>query len=163
MNHPAGNAAGTRLVLVADTAKDLMAANPISLSESATLRDAAELLTKRGFTAAPVIDAAGRPVGVISQTDLVLHTRKSPAVQAVESETEVTSVDGADDAAARAAGQRLVREVMTPTVYSVPPHASAASVVDQLIALNVHRLFVVDQAGVLVGVISAMDIVRNLR
>ena len=30
----------------------------------------------RGFSAAPVIDAAGRPVGVLSRTDLLVHERE---------------------------------------------------------------------------------------
>jgi predicted transcriptional regulator len=29
--------------------------------------------------------------------------------------------------------------------------------------LKVHRLFVVDRAGVLIGVISALDVLRHLR
>jgi predicted transcriptional regulator len=31
-----------------------------------------------------------------------------------------------------------------------------------MLALRVHRLFVVDRAGVLVGVISALDVLRRL-
>jgi hypothetical protein len=36
-------------------------------------------------------------------------------------------------------------------------------VVEDLLTLKVHRLFVTDAAGVLVGVISALDVVRRLR
>jgi CBS domain-containing protein len=39
----------------------------------------------------------------------------------------------------------------------------ASSVVEQMRELNVHRLFVVDEDGVMVGVITAMDIIRHLR
>ena len=54
------------------------------------------------------------------------------------------------------------RDVMTPAVFSVPPDTPAATVIRRLLALKVHRLFVVDEDGVLVGVISAADVLRHL-
>jgi len=52
---------------------------------------------------------------------------------------------------------------MTPAVFSVGPDTPAAKVVHDLLSLNVHRLFVVDENGVLVGVISTIDVLRHLR
>jgi predicted transcriptional regulator len=51
---------------------------------------------------------------------------------------------------------------MTPVVFSVGLHAALPKVVEQMVDLKVHRLFVVDGNGVLVGVISAVDILRRL-
>ena len=51
---------------------------------------------------------------------------------------------------------------MTQGVFSVGRHASIERVIGDLCGLNVHRVFVVDAAGVLVGVISAMDVLRHL-
>jgi CBS domain-containing protein len=51
---------------------------------------------------------------------------------------------------------------MTPVVFSVAPDAAAAKVVQEMVALKVHRLFVVENTGVLVGVISALDVLRRL-
>ena len=64
------------LLLKARTAADLMTPNPVSLRETATAREAACFLTERGISAAPVINEAGAPVGVLSQTDLVVHARE---------------------------------------------------------------------------------------
>ncbi|HVL13261.1 MAG TPA: CBS domain-containing protein, partial [Gemmata sp.] len=55
-----------------------------------------------------------------------------------------------------------VTEFMTPAVFSVRPDTPARSVVEQLLALNVHHLFVADEAGVIVGVISPVDVLRKL-
>ena len=52
---------------------------------------------------------------------------------------------------------------MTPAVFSVTPGTPAIQVVEQILALNVHRLFVVDETNILVGVISALDVLRHLR
>ena len=98
-------------------------------------------LTDRGFGAAVVIDDAGHPLGVVTKTDILVHAKQHPAV--------------GDDSA-------TVADVMTPAVFSVREDTSAESVVEQMLALNVHHLFVVDDAGVVVGVISPLDIVRQL-
>jgi CBS domain-containing protein len=55
-----------------------------------------------------------------------------------------------------------VRDLMTPAVFAVAPDSSAAEVVHEMLGLRVHRLFVVDDTGVLVGVISALDVLRRL-
>jgi len=51
---------------------------------------------------------------------------------------------------------------MTPAVFSVPADAPASRVVADMVALNVHQLYVVDAANVLVGVITALDVLRKL-
>jgi CBS domain-containing protein len=140
--------------LQAHTAAELMNPNPVSLREMATVAEAVELLADRGISAAPVIDRAGRPVGVLSRTDILAHDRENVEYLAPVSEGEAAG--GAGMAELR------VRDLMTPVVFSVPPEAPAASVVEQMLALKVHRLFVVDRAGVLVGVISALDVLRHL-
>ena len=51
-------------------------------------------------------------------------------------------------------------------IYSVNVRAQffmMQKAVDDMVALKVHRLFVVDRRGVLVGVISALDVLRRLR
>jgi CBS domain-containing protein len=51
---------------------------------------------------------------------------------------------------------------MTPIVLAVRPKAPAKEVIEEMIRQRVHRLFVVDDDGVLVGVIAMSDILRHL-
>ena len=53
-----------------------MSSNPVSLYQGVSIQEAIVLLTDRGFGAAPVIDDAGRPVGVLSRGDILLHERE---------------------------------------------------------------------------------------
>jgi CBS domain-containing protein len=156
--------------LWAETAADLMMPNPISIRENATLREAVALLTDKGFSAAPVIDDAGRPVGVLSRSDILVHDREK--VDYVEPEPEfyhkgdlVTrsgeSLRGGFQV--EKVDRTLVSDLMTPAVFSVAPDTPAPQVIDQMLGLKVHRLFVVDPGGILVGVISVLDILRHLR
>jgi CBS-domain-containing membrane protein len=150
-----------RLKLDAVIAADIMAESPISVSEDATVQEAITLLVEHGFGAAPVIDAAGRAVGVLSRSDLIAVTKDS--IYHHDLDTLANRADGPSKAYQIVNVNRThVREIMTPTVFSVTPNTPAATVVRELLALAVHRLFVVDETGVLVGVISATDILRRL-
>jgi len=51
---------------------------------------------------------------------------------------------------------------MTPAVFTVDTDTPARTAVQKMLDLRVHHLFVADQDGVLVGVISSCDILRRL-
>ena len=131
------------LTLHAATAADIMTAGPVSLAHTDTVPEAVAFLTERGFGAAVVIDAAGHPLGVVTKTDVLLHARRhKPGLE--PDDTPVT-------------------EVMTPAVYSVKPETPARSVVEQLLETGAHHLFVMDAAGVIIGVISPVDVLKKLK
>jgi len=153
------------LVLAAQTAEELMAPNPISLRGDATIPEAVALMTDRGFSAAPVIDEAGRPVGVLSRTDVLIHEREQVrhAQRAEEVSTEGRSRRSRHEGfSIEIADSTSVSDIMTPTVFTVRMSTPVADVVKRLCELKVHQLFVVDDDDALVGVVSALDIVRNL-
>jgi CBS domain-containing protein len=157
------------LALKARTAADLMVPNPVSIRANAAVQEAVALLTDKGFSAAPVIDEAGRPVGVLSRADIVTCDReKSSYVAPVPDYYQETAAAAEAGSIPRTGFQVVdvdrtrVRDIMTPVVFSVAPTTSAAKTVHEMLALKVHRLFVVDEASVLVGVISALDVLRHL-
>jgi CBS-domain-containing membrane protein len=158
------------LVLAAETAAELMTTRVASVRENATLREALALLIDKGISAAPVIDAAGRPVGVLSRSDLLVHDRETAELLRKEPEffhREELKTAGGEPLGRGFQVEKVdrtwVRDVMTPAVFCVAPDTPAPRVVHDLLRLEVHRLFVVDGTGVLVGVISAMDVLRHLR
>ena len=93
------------LTLEAQTAAELMTPNPVSISEQAAIIDAASVLSNRAFSALAVINDAGRPVGVVSRTDIVRR------------EVEPSSTTD-------------VRQIMTATVVSVRPDDPAWEVTE---------------------------------
>ncbi len=147
----------THLTLAAQTAANVMSDNPVSIRADASVPEAVALLTDRGFSAAPVIDEAGRPVGVVSRADILVHDRefhrapRSPEVRLVPEGVGVEDCD-----------PTIVEDIMTPGVFAVSPDTSVPRVVEQMLALHVHQIFVVDNQGLLVGVISALDVLRHL-
>jgi CBS domain-containing protein len=155
MTSPSTLANVPRLVLGPKTAGDMMTPNPVSLRDLATIPEAVALFTKRKIRAAPVIDEAGRPVGVLSRTDILVHNREN--VDFPNQEEFGPEPAGGEESPPR------VRDIMTPVVFCVSRQASACQVVREMVDLKVHRLFVVEDQGTLVGVISVLDVLRHLK
>lgn len=123
------------------TAADVMNTDPRSIRSDCPAREALAFLTHHGFGVAPVINNAGHPLGALSLSDLLTHERDRPREQL---------------------DRMVVSDAMTPAVFSVSPETSVRELIAHLVGLNVHHLFVVDREGVLVGVVSALDVLRRL-
>lgn len=159
----------SRSTLARKTAADLMTPDPVSIRDDATVPEVIAMLTDRGFSAAPVIDKAGRAVGVLSRADIVVHDRElghsSGRVPEYYGEPEPAS--GPEETCPpgfhiETPDTMLVRDIMTPMVFSVTPDAPARRVVSDMVGLKVHRLFVVDRDGILIGVISSLDVLKHI-
>jgi CBS domain-containing protein len=155
---------GGAVTLKARTAGELMTRNPLSLEQDVTLKEAIAFLVDRNISGAPVIDETGRPVGVLTQSDILVHDREevdhlpppeveygTPLPRSWWEQFQIERVDTTP-----------VRDMMTPAIFCIGLDTPAWNVIEQMRELNVHRLFVVDGFGVLVGVITAMDIIRHL-
>lgn len=134
--------------LLTATAADLMTPNPVSIQDDATVEEVIAFLADKGFSAAPVIDEAGHPLGVVSRSDILRYERDriwrpvSPAPQPEQAPQ--------------------ARDLMTPAVFSAGPDTPAVKLAEQMVELSVHRLFVVDDDGVLIGVVTALDLLRHV-
>jgi CBS domain-containing protein len=146
-----------------------MTPNPVSIDQHATVGEAAALLTRAGIGAAPVVGAAGRPVGVVSWADIARHERETACRRSAHDRP------GRDRPArppATALGRRFlwelaagteVRAIMTPYALCVQPDTPLVKVVEAMLARHTHRLFVVNEGGILVGTICTLDVLRQLR
>jgi CBS domain-containing protein len=158
-----------RLTLDANTAAALMTPDPLSIRADATVREAVSFLTDKGFSAAPVIDKAGRPVGVLSRADIIVYDREKveylePVPEYYEKGTLIapTGENLGNGFQVEKTNPVQVRDIMTPIVFSVSPETPARNVVENMLALKVHRLFVVAKDGTLIGVISGLDVLKHL-
>src|ERR1041385_6480722 len=152
-----------RLVLRAAVAADLMVRDPISIRAEGSACEAMSLFTEKGITAAPVIDDAGRPIGVLSRSDLLVHQvehdkNRNGNGDYFYAPTFKTEIEPGPKTTTSTAA-----DLMTPAVFAVSPDTPIQRVVSDMVGLHGHRLFVVDEAGVLVGVISTMDVLKSLK
>ncbi len=114
----------------------VMSGDVICVTADLGADELAALLVDRGFSGAPVVDGEGRPIGVVSKTDLVRE--------------------------AGAPACATVGDLMTPLAFTLPEHAPLARAVALMAEERVHRLPIVSDDGRVVGVLTAFDVVRWL-
>ena len=77
-------------------AKDIMTKKVITVSPLTTIKDLAKTLTKNDISGVPVVDKAGKLLGIVSATDIVAKSGKQVKAimsQKVISVTEETPVE----------------------------------------------------------------------
>ncbi len=126
----------------------VMTANPISIEPEASLAEAAGALLRGGFRHLPVVDPAGRPVGMVSERDLRARLG--------------TDLYGFSRATVEALTEP-VSGVMTPDPVSVRLGARLAEVIDTFADERVGALLVVDEADRVRGIVSYVDLLLWLR
>ncbi len=139
-------------------ARDIMTKSVATVRENETLHDALMLMTENRLTALPVVDSAGRCLGMISQSDVIAVAREADA----ENEELGTDHPMADVLFGRVALDEVTNEriddIMTEGVVTAAPTDLITTVADKMLAEKVHHLPICDEEGCLVGIISTMDI-----
>lgn len=146
-------------------ARELMTPYTISIDGHAYLREALSLMQTHKVTALPVVDNQKRPIGVLSQTDIMRHLYENPEYSVMEVDYfEQDFPEGGLMSFDPNENQDLaVIDIMTPLVFSFGPDTPLKTIVDEMLSRKVHRMFVIDDDGALAGVISSLDLVRHLQ
>ncbi len=126
--------------------KDFMTRDLVTVSEDAKAGPALQLLREQGLRRAPVLDAAGAVVGLVSDRRLL-------EALAVPVRRSAGSKDG------DAPPSLVVRDIMTRKVITVPPDMPMETAGGLMAAHRVGSLVVV-QDGQAVGIITETDMSR---
>ena len=148
-------------------AKDIMNTDVLSVRDDMTVQELAGFLTEREILGAPVVDSEGEVVGVVSCTDIVQSTTTEADIS-VEKSTPGFYEHGWEDKLDPQEMVRLhveeneslpVREIMTPTIYTVPEDTALAEIAKAMVAGRIHRLLVT-RGSRLVGIITTLDMLK---
>jgi CBS domain-containing protein len=162
----------SRLDLV--TARDLMRAQMITIDRHASLVEAGRLLVGNAISGAPVTDANGHVVGVVSLRDLVERYSEEPAVRPWPAHVDEPALGEGDDdeleqdleeeLAVRSttiAEEDRVEDVMSSEIRSVPASAGLPEIAEAMKRHSVHRLLV-EEDGRYVGLIGTLEVLDVL-
>lgn len=116
--------------------RDIIDRHPFWVPDDMPLDCVAAELSERQLNAAPVCTREGRIIGMVSKTDLTQHY-------------------GGDESG-------FAFDAMTPEVLSVQADAPVEAAIERMAFEGVHQLVVVDDIGRFVGVVTAMDVLREL-
>jgi CBS-domain-containing membrane protein len=150
------------------TARDIMTEKLVLLGETDTLQHAANLFRDLHISGAPVVNAAGKPVGLLSVMDIVpaisarlgvpASSASPPTLEAEREEICQILNSGSH----RAEAAELVTRWMTRRLVSVRDSTPLVEVARVMCDGHRHRVTVVDHTGRLIGIVSTMDVLAAL-
>jgi CBS domain-containing protein len=142
---------------------DVMTRNVVCVEESLSVEALTGLFLERGFSAAPVVDDNGKPVGIVSKTDLLreVHDRAD-----TEERLPDRRVGRREERVELGLGFQITRiaratvgEIMTPIPLTLNQDAPLSEAAALITLGGVHHLPVVRQDGKVVGILSTLDVV----
>jgi CBS-domain-containing membrane protein len=119
------------------TVRDIMTTNVYTVDADASAEEAAWGFTRRHIGGAPVRDASGNLIGVLTKGDLV---NPEPA-QWIK-------------------GEPTVGDLMNPDVLAVYRDDPALAAASGMARRGVHRVVVLDEEQKMCGIVTSMDIVK---
>jgi CBS domain-containing protein len=144
-------------------ARDVMTSSVVSVGPDAPMREVAKVLRDHGISAVPVVDAAGAPIGMISEGDLI--GRDDVDREARRDWWLSLLADGEalnpGFLASLHPSERRASDMMKGPVVAIDEDTEIAEIARLLTAYRIKRVPVL-RAGRVVGIVSRTDLVRAL-
>ncbi len=134
--------------------RDVMTADPVTVTPATSIKDLAGLLVKERISVLPVLTPHGRPVGLVTEADLLRKEQLQRDPDGQHS-MHLTYRTRRAIVTAETAGEIMTR--LPATVRADTTVAEAARLMDRYL---VRCLLVVDEGGKLLGVVSPRDLLR---
>ncbi|MBZ0117865.1 MAG: CBS domain-containing protein [Sandaracinaceae bacterium] len=129
-------------------AEEIMTDDVVTLSETATLGEALQIMQERDIRHVPVLRANGELVGMLSDRDL--RSVGAALVSDIESLDRMRARLGAP-----------VSSLMSADIVSIERETSLADIIETLLEEKLSALPVVDEeTSELVGIVSYVDVLR---
>jgi CBS-domain-containing membrane protein len=146
-------------------AMDVMTTNVITVGPDTSVQEIAKVLSERSISGVPVVDAAQRLLGIVSEGDL-LHRVETGTERRVQRRRRSWWLDtvGSDEELARdyvKSHGRTAKDVMTREVITVTDTTELADIANLLETRRIKRVPVIKD-GKLVGIVSRANLVRAL-
>jgi CBS domain-containing protein len=136
---------------------DVMSRDVTSVTPDTALRDVARTLAERRISGVPVVDAAGRCLGIVSEADLLAKQLSRPSNR--RSPLEWILGEQRDPEELRRHGARTAAEAMSAPVISIAPDRPLRDAAALMVDRSVNRLPVLS-VDRLVGIVTRADLVR---
>ncbi len=149
---------------MSQTVADLMNHDVLTVTPNMPLSEAIQVLVDRQISGLPVVNEAGKLVGIISESDLMWREKgldRPPYIMFLDSVIYLQNPAKHDRDLHKVLGQ-TVGEVMTSHAISIVSSASIPAAARIMHEQKIHRLPVVDAEDRPIGIITQGDIVRAI-
>lgn len=140
------------------TVKDIMRKKFASLEKDESLADAIGVFVRNPDMAFPVLDANGRVIGEVRQSDLL---KLALAKRRVTRSQRVLGPKGIKDVVEVTATK--VEDIMKPHNVKVVPSTPVGEAAAIMMDTDVKTLEVIDERSMPMGFVSELDILRHLK
>lgn len=144
--------------------RDIMTTQIITLAPDTEIAHATHVLLEKRINGAPVVDAHGRLVGILCQSDLIAQQKKFPIPSLftiLDGFIPLTSPKHLEKELQKIAAT-TVAQAMTADPVTVTPETEIEDVAALMVDRKFHTLPVVDVAGTLVGIVGKHDVLQTL-
>lgn len=149
---------------MAKTVADVMSRDPITVKPQTPIKEAIKILVEHRISGLPVVDDAGKAVGVISETDLLWQEAgvEPPLyIMFLDSVIFLENPARHEQELHKALGQ-TVGEVMSSDAVTVKPDQPLQKAAKLMQEKSIRRLAVTDDNDQVIGILTAGDIVRAM-
>jgi CBS domain-containing protein len=140
---------------------EMMTAEVICVRAETSLDEVRALMIDRGIGGLPVVDADGKPIGMVSRADVLRVERDRGETE------EVTARPRPRDDLVAGEGLHVYEptritagEAMTPMVLALHESSNVGQAASLMAFEGIHHLPVVSDAGRVVGILSSLDVLR---
>jgi len=143
-------------------AKDIMTKEVITVKPETTIEELARLLMKQQISGAPVVDAKGKIVGIVTENDLISKNSRlhiPTILRLFDAYIPLGTSKMESDIRKMAAS--TVEDICTKEIITVDEEASVEYIATIMTEKRIHILPVVRE-GKLVGIIGKKDLIKGI-
>ncbi len=140
-------------------ARDVMVSPVVTVGDNDTVRDVAKILIAKHISAVPVVDHAGKLVGIVSEADL-MHRTEAGTERPTSWWLSLLSGESAIAAEYVQSHATRVKDVMTKGVQTARPDTPLHEIADMFEEKHIKRVPIVNEGGDLVGIVSRANIIQ---
>jgi len=137
--------------------RDIMTRNPRSVFLTANAADIVRILLSSTFNGVPVVDGNHKPVGIVTQGDLIERAGMPIRIGLLRAMWEKN-----DDVSFARLADKTASEIMTQPVITVPEDMLVPKAVDRMLEHNLKRMPVVNSDGILTGILARIDVFKTI-
>ena len=140
-------------------ARDVMVSPVVTVGKRASVRDVAQILLEKHISAVPVVDSAGRVVGIVSEGDL-MHRTEAGTERPYSWWVHFLAGDATIAADYVKSHAAKVEDVMTSDVVTAAPETPLHEIAALLEERGIKRVPIVNKDSDLVGIVSRANLIQ---
>lgn len=145
------------------TASDIMTKDVVTVTCGTSIRELADVMTRHRIGSVPVVDDAGKLIGIVTESDLIEQDRSFhiPTVISLFDWVIYLESEKKFEKELKRMTARTVGDIFTREVLTVAPDTPVSKVADIMSDKKIHSLPVVD-GDKLVGIVARIDLIRSM-